>query len=573
MNTAKPINPHSHLRIMSKILLLLAVLVSTGTVYGQACPINTPATNATINGTSYAITGSISGYPSAAHVVISFDGEVQPVVGSALTVNGNGNWSMVWNTNLRYDNPGYGFITATVYDSTNAVICTATNTGITINNGFRYTPSQISFTGVHLNSINGGTCPSITAGSTWTGECQIVGNFSGTNSGTDALSVHATVDGADTITLGVGSQTGPVVSTFRFPNGTHNLCAYAWDSSILAGAVLPVGEWCAPITFSNGSAASEIILGPKNWTIAPSGTIQLTCTILNADGTSGGACSSPTWDTFAYNTVGATLPHSTQFCSVSSTGLVTATTGIAWGGCFVTVSVSGLHQRWIAGQIGTTGPIPHFGSDGQIHTTCTSVSDCMWVATTFETGPTISTSVSGAEGFLDQQIQSRLSLLGNPFNQVGYNTLEPGAGGAPMQLTQAQFNSGMTAQLNTYNNIASLFSLYFHPNLSSIVSCAGGGTHDDAFYSWVLGEGAALTGGPALSQVAAAWQGTGRTIGFENKDEINYAGPLNYPGAIGTIGATGGPTSITTDGSGNRHDQLASANRQSMGARFSSVRL
>ena len=149
-------------------LLLLTTLVGTSTSYGQICPINTPATNATINGTSYAITGSISGYPSAAHVVISFDGEVQPVVGSALTVNGNGNWSLVWNTNLRYDTPATGFVTAVVYDSSNTQLCTATNTGITINNAFRYTPAQISFTGVTITAQAGGTC----TGTTWTGECE-----------------------------------------------------------------------------------------------------------------------------------------------------------------------------------------------------------------------------------------------------------------------------------------------------------------------------------------------------------------------------------------------------------------
>ena len=272
--------------------------------------------------------------------------------------------------------------------------------------------------------------------------------------------------------------------------------------------------------------------------------------ILNADGTSGGACPSPAWDTFAYNTVGLSTPHSTQFCSVSSTGLVTATAGINWGGCFVTVSVTGLYQRWIAGLIGTTGTIPHFGSDGQIHTTCTSASDCMWVSTTFETGPSAN---SANPGFLDQEIQPRLSLLGNPFNQVGFNTLEPGAGGAPMQNSQTLFNSGMTAQLSTYNNFANTFGLYFHPNLSSIISCAGGSdaayAGADAFWSWTLGSGLALST-PAVSQIASSWQGTGKVLGFTSKDEITVSGPFNYPGAIGTIGATGGPTSITTDSSG-----------------------
>ena len=119
-----------------------------------------------------------------------------------------------------------------------------------------------------------------------------------------------------------------------------------------------------------------------------------------------------------------TTPHSTSVCSVSSTGLVTATAGVTWGGCFVTSSVTGLPQRWIAGLVGTQGPIPHFGSDGQVHTTCTSVSDCLWLSTTFETGSSFN---SGLPGFLDQEIQPRLSLLGNPINQIGFNTLEPSA--------------------------------------------------------------------------------------------------------------------------------------------------
>ena len=111
------------------------------TAWGQTCNITSPASSATINRmaldcrhvlTPRRHTRSKS-FSTATHRA-SFG--FRPV---------NKNWSMTWNTNLRFDTPGYGWITANVRDATNTTICTATNTGITINNAFRYTPSQIFF--------------------------------------------------------------------------------------------------------------------------------------------------------------------------------------------------------------------------------------------------------------------------------------------------------------------------------------------------------------------------------------------------------------------------------------------
>ena len=116
------------------------------TAWGQTCNITSPASSATINGTAFLIAGTVSSAPSAYSVEIVFDGDSQGILWLSA---GQQNWSMTWNTNLRFDTPGYGWITANVRDATNTTICTATNTGITINNAFRYTPSQIFFSRPH----------------------------------------------------------------------------------------------------------------------------------------------------------------------------------------------------------------------------------------------------------------------------------------------------------------------------------------------------------------------------------------------------------------------------------------
>ena len=121
-----------------------SLFCATTWAQSPACSITTPAVAATINGTAYAITGRVAGYPSAYLVQILFDGEEQGTV-ALQPGQPPQNWSMNWNTNKRFDNPAAGFITANVLDTTGATICTSTNTGITINNAFRYTPSQIQF--------------------------------------------------------------------------------------------------------------------------------------------------------------------------------------------------------------------------------------------------------------------------------------------------------------------------------------------------------------------------------------------------------------------------------------------
>ena len=207
----------------------------------------------------------------------------------------------------------------------------------------------------------------------------------------------------------------------------------------------------------------------------------------------------------------------------------------------------------------STGPIPHFGSDGQIHTTSTGVSDSMWVADTFHTSP--------GSDFTDLLIQNRLSLIGNPFVQAGFNSIEPSAAstgqnsyGKWLTGTQAQLTSSLSTLITTYSNYTNSANtlgktIYFHPNMTPITNCAAASDpahpNADAFWDAVLGTGLTGFSTPLASQMSAAWLATGRTIGFSGQDEGNYQGPMTYPGPVGTIGAPGGPTNIVIDGSGN----------------------
>ena len=146
--------------------LVGGLFCATAWAQTPTCNITSPASSATINGTAFLIAGSVTSALSAYSVEIIFDGDSQGIIWLS---PGQENWSMTWNTNLRFDTPGYGWITANVRDATNATICTATNTGITINNAFRYTPSQIKLTSVTLANGTGGSGCTTT---TWTGRAR-----------------------------------------------------------------------------------------------------------------------------------------------------------------------------------------------------------------------------------------------------------------------------------------------------------------------------------------------------------------------------------------------------------------
>jgi len=540
------------MRLMfNKIIVSFLVLCATELYAVPTCPVTTPASNATINGLAYNITGSISGAPSAHSVEVIFDGDTQPSPGSRIWLtSGQPQWSMTWNTNLRFDTPGYGWITVNVYDAANSLLCTATNTGITINNAFRYTPSQIYFSALTVTNGTGGSGCTTT---TWTGKCNFSASFTGTNSGTDSKSLNTSVDG-DYRNSGQGSPTSAILDSSAWPNGSHLVCMFTKDNTLHA----PLGEWCKQITFSNSTTASEAIISPINWTIPANGTIQLTCKKRNADGSDGGACSSVTWGTTDITTVNQSNPASTRICSVNSSGLVSATSGVNFGLCIVTATVSGIMTPStgptvsIYGMVNNSpGPIPHFGTDGQIHTTCTSASDCMWLADSFNTSSTLS-------GFADPLIQNRLSLFGVAYTVAGFNSVEPGATGeTAMATSENTFKTDVQnyiAKWTNYANYTNGAPLYFHPVLSGELSCnsAGNGYPDglgstaDYFWAYTIGynNNAGWTKAP-MSWVAGYWL-PHNAIGFSGHDEGNYQ-QLTYPGPVGTIGATSGPTRITTN--------------------------
>ena len=324
----------------------------------------------------------------------------------------------------------------------------------------------------------------------------------------------------------------------------------------------PLGEWCQQITFSNSNAASEAIVSPVNWTIGAGGTIQLHCEIRNADGIGWGPVFLADVGHDGHNDCQSAQSRQRPHLFVNSTGLVTATSGINFGLCIVTVTVSGIMTPSsgptisIYGMVNASpGPIPHFGSDGQIHTTCTGASDCIWVADSFNT---TSTSAFG-----DPLIQNRLTLFANPFAQAGFNTMGVGAG-TPAWITctsggvcpsQSSFTTNLNAAISAVAAIANTYHVYYHPILTGVMDCAGAGDamypSADAFWDFTLGHGLNGVGGsnltsPGVSQMAAAWQATGFAMGFSGADEVN-ANAATYPGPNGVIGSAGGPVSITTD--------------------------
>ena len=385
------------------------------------CTITAPAASATISGTNYKISGSITSAPSAHSVTVNIDGDDQGIIW--LSQSGQSNWSIQWNTNWRNDTPA-ALLTATVKDALGATVAACTQS-FSISNQFRTAATTI-LSGVAVSNGSGGTCST----SSFSRNCVLTATITGSNAST-SKAIEVMVGGAVVYTAQSVTSTSPAanIKSALFPNGAQWVCFYMRPTDISSGGIQgPGGEWCQYITFSNSNAASEIEItssspsgAAREWLIAPSATYQLGCLIRNADSTTQ-ACSGAlavTWDTVNY--VGGS--HSTANCSVNSSGLVTAGSGAQV--CIVTAAVSGLATRTFYGWMSSSNTIPHYGSDGQIHTDQTNP---WWMASMF-----------GGDGN-SQFCNAMLTQAGylSPYVLNGYNTIEAGPA-SPLQSTQSAF--------------------------------------------------------------------------------------------------------------------------------------
>ncbi len=143
---------------------------------------------------------------------------------------------------------------------------------------------------------------------------------------TDTKDVEFFVDGIQFAAYWSTTQasfTAPVDTT-KWSDGVHRVC-WAWQDltnySNISGMLAKwAGEWCAPVTFSNTTTATETRTACSDCRLTPGQTVSLAPTEWNADGTQNAVSN------FSY------LSANTSIATVSTSGVVTATSTMpAWG--------------------------------------------------------------------------------------------------------------------------------------------------------------------------------------------------------------------------------------------------
>jgi hypothetical protein len=220
-------------------------------------------------------------------------------------------------------------VVATGYDSKGNIVATSSPVQFTTANTWpqSWNPSLAITTGTSLTSSWSGYSASTNISST------ITGSGAANNS-----PIIYFIDGVAQSSIGVngGASASYNIDTRQFADGVRNVCLHTndstdgWKSSDGATASGST-EWCRPITFSNGATPQELRMNAHELFLAPggasggdcgtmaigSGSCTLTCTLVNANGTT----SSPTCTYYSQNP---------SVCTVNaSTGVVTA---VATGG-------------------------------------------------------------------------------------------------------------------------------------------------------------------------------------------------------------------------------------------------
>jgi len=321
----------------------------------------------------------------------------------------------------------------------------------------------------------------------------VVGYGPGLNSTLDNPTAHTINYGAGTSQLLASTISGGT-ATF-----SANLSSATYGVTVLAlkaASSTPV------------SSPSDVLLSPKDWVIPPGGTIQLTPTVANTDGTTTAVTSGMnpiyTWNNSAT-------------CTVSPTGLVT---GVAFGSCAVTVVIGNAFTETIYGWVSSTNVVPFFGTDGRIHT---SGGTPIWVASAFNSTPF---------GVFQDTNKTALQI-GTAYQNAGYNTIENGPtdGNALWGTSCSNFQSALNTYINAKTSILSQFGFYFHAPATTLVT-----GFPSQFFVGVRGIGATCTP-QSWQYLAQQWAATGRLLGIELGDEFDA--DYGYPAASPVISSNG----------------------------------
>src|SRR5579864_2539461 len=146
----------------------LFVLLPLGS-WAQSCAITAPAALATISGTRYNITGTITSFAAAHSVEVVVDGDPQrPLLWltSGATV-----FTYPWNTNLRRNGPAH-LIWAVVRDAFGANPVTCPIVTFAVSNTPTYSGAEAPAY-INLDSVSG------VPGGNWTGDVPLTAHISG----------------------------------------------------------------------------------------------------------------------------------------------------------------------------------------------------------------------------------------------------------------------------------------------------------------------------------------------------------------------------------------------------------
>ena len=509
-------------------------------------------------------------------------------------------YAMPWNSYWVADGPHQ--LIATAYDSLGNVVATS---------------SAVSFTVANLWPVScAGSAPSYTVTTSQPLSAAISGvvNVTATATGpcaSDSKTISGFIDG---ISVGSVLSTTSTAVTLPFDtrivqDGTHVLALNVTDNTN-GSSIVPAagnsyqgaaGEWSATVTFANTTTPVEVRNAAHEVYIAPGGTANLACTLLEANGT---AVSSPTCDYESTNTSVATVNSSGLVTAVAngnanistmaetgggsdgalysgitnsltsstytftstdvnellnlksgtgctpglyqiqavntSANLIILTSAVTSGSSCAgaTFALGPTRQAWVF--VWPTNTLPYFGSDGTIQTS-PGYSKTMFINEFFSSGSCLG-DVFYSPGCLSD------------FASSGANVMEFGLdyGIDPSTLTSGGQSGFQTTQTNYVNGIESSISAY--PWIRAYL------TGDNFWRSpssiWGSTQGAAITTPwttQPLTYAAASWVGLGLLLGEADEGAAITSAPLQGPLTLAAAGTAqnwlGGGSIIASNGS------------------------
>ena len=286
---------------MRRVLLLL--WFANGLQAAISCSITSPTASSTISGQAYSVSLSVSGDSDGivSYAAWTFDDELPKYVSLSAGVT----FPYAFNT-WTLGNTAH-VVSAKVFDAAYSLVQDCGSISFSIHNAI---PSDNDLT----------VTTSIDPSLTWSGVVTVQ-----PSSGMSSPHYAVMVDGISAGSVNSQADNILMVNTQDFSNGPHHVKVQAWDNSLGAGCsrgsyTCPQSEiiatWGRLVTFSNGAGKPAYAgLTPQQAYLSPAGTLQLTASVTNSDGTPA--------------TVAAvTYVSSDSTATVSGTGLVT---GVAFG--------------------------------------------------------------------------------------------------------------------------------------------------------------------------------------------------------------------------------------------------